>query len=190
MRKVVTIAATLSLLLLLASPLAAWSGCDRHKNHRSFCSFDHLSIDFDDGTLIFDFDNRHGDIVEITADYQLYINGELIPTDEEQQKQLQECYHLADKLSAEAVRIGLEGARIGIDGARIGLRAIGGVLKMLLTDYDEDDLERDMERHTRRLERRAERLEKKAERIETIAEKLELAYESLERDIPELQEIN
>jgi hypothetical protein len=190
MKKAVTFATTLTLVLLLASPLLAWESSDRHKYQYGHCNFDHLSMDFDEGTLIFDFGSRHGDIVEITEDYQLYINGELIPTDEEQQKQLRECYHLADRLTTEAVRIGLEGARIGIDGARIGFRAMGGVLKMLFTDYDEDDLERDMERHTRRLERRAERLEKKAERIETMAEKLELAYERLERDIPELQEIN
>jgi len=190
MRRIPIALIALVMLLLLANVGLA-AGPDDNFGHRHYrCGLDHVDIDFENTTLVFTFERNHCDVVEITEDYQLYINGELIPTDDDQRKSLRRCYRLADRLSQEAIRIGVEGAHIGVEGAKLGLRGLGGVLKMLLTDYDEDDLERDMERHARRLERKAERLEKKAERIERMAEEFEVAYLKLEDEIPELAEID
>ncbi|MFH2054600.1 MAG: hypothetical protein ABIJ61_01465 [bacterium] len=190
MKRIPILLAGFAMLLLMANVGYAWSPDDHvtHKHYRS--SLDHVDIDFEGSTLIFTFEESHDAVVEITEDYQLYINGELIPTDDNQRKSLRRCYLLGERLVGEAVKIGIEGAHIGIEGAKVGLLGLGGVLKMLLTDYDQDDLERDMERHTRRLERKAAQLEKKASRIESIAEEFELSYLKLEEEIPQLAELD
>ncbi len=80
----------------------------------------------------------------------------------------------------------MEGLAIGIEGAKLGISAIGRVLRMAFTDYDEDDLERDMERGAEVIEAKAEVLEDRAKELEEMAEDLQdLTYEMCE-EIPAL----
>ena len=44
--------------------------------------------------------------------------------------------------------VDLEGAKIGIGGAKIGVMAISGLIKAVLTSYEMDDFERDIEYET------------------------------------------
>lgn len=181
----------LALLLFVAPPAA--SHCkDRihgitvqHDGH-----LDGVSIDLDDGSIILTHEGRRRETVEITEDYELYINDERIDLDEDQQMLVAEYYELGMDIVAYAKRIGWEGAKIGVSGAKLGLKAVGNVFKLIFTSYDTEDFEREMEREAARLEARAEILEEKAEVIEDMAEELEdIAYE-MNREIPELRELD
>ena len=134
----------------------------------------HLEINLEDGTLVITHEDRRDySTVEITEEYELYIDDRHIKTDKDQQKLLGEYYELVVGFEDAIIDIGKEGARIGISGAALGLKAVGGVFKLLSPHYDSDDLERDIEREAEKIEVKAEKLERQAEQIEDMVDELD-----------------
>ena len=185
------------LFLMLAAGLifcsAGYAG-DRfhfdHDYHGHIWDTDDFEIDVDDGVIIIEDHGRRTNTLEITPEYELYLNGELIKTNEEQKKLVEDFYVLFFETIEYGKEIGYEGAKIGLKGAKLGLKAVGRVFKMIFTGYEAEDLERDMEREAELLEEEAEELEEMAEEIEDMVEELEdIAYE-LQREIPELRELD
>jgi hypothetical protein len=182
----------LLVLLFTFSVLYAAGG----RNHRHCVDvgrenhFEHTSLEFDDATLILIHNGHRRSRVEITEDYELYVNNRFVETDKKQRKLLKEYYNHALLVVGYAEEIGLEGAEIGIKGAKIGLMAVGGIFSLLREDYDLDDLERELEIEAEKLEARAEELEEQAEELEDIAEELEDISDELADEIPELAELN
>ncbi len=149
-----------------------------------------VEVDIDDGSIIFtEKDNDH-ERVEITEEYELYVNGRLVEVNEKQQRLIEAYYDLYMDIIRQAKKIGYEGAKIGAKGAKLGLKAVAGVLRLLGSDYDSDDLERDLKREARKLEDRAEKLQEKAEKIEQMADELEDVHNDLRDRIPELRELD
>jgi len=149
-----------------------------------------FEIDIDDGTVII-ISHRHGsDVVEITEDYELYINDRHIKTNSDQKQLLGEFHSKTLVMVEEAKEIGLEGAEIGIKGAKIGMKAIGGVFKLFLSEYDAEDLEEELEWEAEQLEAEAEKLEEQAEELEDLAEDLEDLADELVLNIPELDDLD
>lgn len=182
-------------IVLLASLFILGSTALAGKHHRSLSLFDgniycsdDINIDIDGGSVIITHEDED-DEIEITKKYELYINGELIRTNERQRELLEEYHTLVFDIKDYAIEIGKEGARIGIEGAKIGLKAVGGVIKMIFTDYDEDDLDRDMDRAAEKIEYKAELLEDKAEKIEDMADDLDDMFYDLEEEIPAIAEL-
>ncbi len=150
---------------------------------------DDIEVNVDDGDITL-FNEYTDDEVVINDDYELYVNGKLIETTPEQ-KEMVELFHTqVYKIIDGAIDIGIEGGKIGIAGAGLGLKAIVGVIKMLHPDYDEDDLERDMEREAGKLEAKAEKLEKRAEKLEELAEDAEDTFNDMLEEIPALKELD
>jgi len=161
-----------------------------HYSHSDIdCHNDGISYHIDDGTIVITHDGADFCEIEITEECELYIDGDLIKTNAEGKRLLQEYYDQASELTDAAVRIGLEGAKIGADGAILGIQAVASVAKLLRSDYDTDDLEREMEMKSAKIEAKAERLEEKAEAIEDSAEELEELSDQLKDEIPELEEL-
>ncbi len=180
----------LTLLMSFSWAFAAGGKCSHtYSIYNSLNYFENADIDFEDGTIIITHNGRDKTIVEITEDYELFINEQQIKVNPEQKKLVKQYYHLVADIHKQAVEIGLEGAKIGREGAKLGTKAIRNVVKMFLTDYDSDDLVREMEREAARFEARAEVLEEQAEEIEEMAEELEEIAEELEEQIPELDDI-
>jgi hypothetical protein len=125
--------------------------------------------------------------VRITGDYRLYVDGELVKTNDEQKELLREFHGLTMEMHREAREIGIEGAKIGLAGAKIGVDAIAGLFKLLSPHYDSDDLERELEAKAAGIEANADRLEAKAEKIEQMADKLEDLESELRHSIPEIE---
>lgn len=178
------------IMLLLAAPalFAEDNNVRSYKMHSSKSHFmNGSSIDFDDGTLVLERHGRRGIKVEITRKYELFVDGDLIKTNKEQQRLVEETYQLTTDIIDRAKTIGLEGAKIGLEGAKLGLKAVGGVFKMAFTEYTSDDLEEDMERAAEKLEDKADQLEHKADKIEIMAEDLEETFYSLIEMTPELK---
>ena len=154
-------------------------------------AFEDMSFDLEDGSIIMTRTvGRRVETVEITEDYELYINGDYVKLDADQQKLVQEFYDRGMEIVEYAKELGWEGARIGVSGAKLGLKAVGNVFRLLFTGYDTDDFEREMERAAAKIEARAERLEEKAEKVEDMVEELEDISWAMDREIPELRELD
>ena len=184
------------IILIVAVLLAAsFAVPDAHTGEKHRCykkqisGLDDIDFDVDNGTLIIESDIYEDEYVEISEDYELYVNGRLIELNDDQQELVKEYYDLYFELIDYAKKIGLEGAKIGVHGAKLGLLAMAGVCKLMLASYDGDDLERDLEKEARRLERKAEKLEKKAELIEEMAERLEDLHYEMRDEIPVLEDL-
>lgn len=189
MRKFVFLVAAVCLLLAPASQAG-------HRIHYSSDYQDHIwddrdfRIDVDDGTIIIENRDRDRDILEITPEYELYLNGELIETTDQQKERVEEFYNKFFETVDYAKEIGREGVKIGVKGAKLGLKAVGRVFKMIFTSYEADDLERDMEFESDKLEKQAEELEKMADKIEDMVEDLEDIGYDLQKEIPELKKLD
>ena len=117
----------------------------------------------------------------------MFINGDKVKLDDEQRVLVKDFYDQSMQIGKIAKEMGLEGAKIGAEGAKLGMKAIGGLIKMLLTDYDEEDLDYYLEAESEKIEERAELLEERAEELEDIADELE--YHA-EEEIPKLEELD
>jgi len=202
-----------ALVLLLAAPAGAGtnfhdksyshSDSDSHTythshnsnhsfNFRTFRSWDtgdaHWRLK-DDGILITNTEDRD-ERVWVTENGELYVNDRQVQLQPEQQANLKEFRDLTYEVSADAKQIAREGVRIGLKGAGLGIKAVGGVLKLLLTGYSEDDLERDMDAEAAKLEVWADALEKKADLVEEKADRMEELGLQLKEEIPELRELD
>jgi hypothetical protein len=148
-----------------------------------------IDIDIDDGTLIMKGSGGYDGVIEITEDYELLVNGRKVNLNTEQKELVADYYDNFMFVVDEAKLIGLEGAGIGWEGAKLGFSALGCVFKLLSTDYDEDDMEREMEAKAELLEERAEILEEHAEELEEVAEQLEDIFYDMEEEIQEIKEL-
>jgi hypothetical protein len=149
---------------------------------------DEVDVKIDDGTVIIR--NRDTDeTIEITERYELFIDGRRIRTDARQRELIGEYHDGMIDLTEDAVRLGAEAVTIGAGGVKLGFKAVAKTVRLLRSDYDRRDLERDMERSARKLEARARRLERKAERLEERAEELKKLHEELRERVPALGEV-
>ncbi len=188
---------TVAMLLLTAaltcSPLLAGERTSYHSDRHFDFDQSHLSdVDLDidrDGTIIIEAKHRKRQEVEITKEFELFINGDQITLDEDQRKLVEEYYLLMTDLIDQAKAIGLEGAKVGVEGAKLGLTAVGKLFKLLSPRYDTDDYEREIEDAAERLEMKAEKLEEKAEIIEDIADDLDDLAHEMRREIPEIRKL-
>ncbi len=153
-------------------------------------AFDGMSFDLDNGTIIMERTGRRVETVEITENHELYINGDRVKLDDDQQKLVREFYEQGMEIVGYAKELGWEGAKIGVSGAKLGLRAVGNVFRLLFTGYDTDDFEREMEREAAKIEAKAEMLEEKAEKVEYMVEELEDIAWEMDREIPELRDLD
>jgi len=191
MRKFVIMAA----ILLLSFSVAFGAG-SKMKKHSVITStshnyeWDNINFDLDGSTLVITNHGRHYDQVEITEDYELFVNGDRVNLNDDQQILVKDFYIQSMSIVKIAKNMGIEGAKIGVEGAKLGMKAIGGLIKMLLTDYDEDDLDRYLEEESEKIEEKAEVLEEQAEELEEIADELEYLAEEMIEEIPELEELN
>lgn len=128
--------------------------------------------------------------VEITREYEIYLDDKGIELSSEQERLVQDYYDLLFEIAYHAKDIKWEGAKIGVKGAGIGVKAVGGLVKMLFTSYDEDEFERDMEREAQKIEREAEKIEDRAETLEEMAYDLQDRFDLMVAGVPELKELD
>ncbi|UCD63663.1 MAG: hypothetical protein JSW34_13105 [Candidatus Zixiibacteriota bacterium] len=177
------------LLVAGGAAIAAAKSCGAH------ISYEHghdgcTNIDFKNGTLVIKHENRYLETVEITSEYELYVNGDHVETTDEQKVLLREFYRGTEEIVGYATHLGWEGAKIGLEGARLGVEAVGNLFKLAFTSYDSEDFERDIECEASKIEAKAARLEDEAEVVEEMADDLEYVARKLRREIPRLRELD
>lgn len=180
------------ILVLLASISQA---VDYKKNKKSLdrCNYGFLEdykIDIeDDGTLLIIPDFRPDVTIEITENYELFVNGDPVELDRSRQDLVRKYYDGFMHIIDEAKDIGLAGARIGVEGAAIGVSAVAGVFKLIRSDYDGEDLEEELEAKAEKLEERADRLEERADSLESYVDEFEELHKDFCRKIPEISQL-
>ena len=153
-------------------------------------SEDDCSMKVKNGVLILENNEDYDGSIEITEDYDLYVNHRKVRLDGHQRRLTSEYYDQSLRLIKKAKDIGFEGGKIGLEGAKLGLKAVAGVFRMMSPDYDGDDLERDMEYEAHKIEIKAERLEERAEGIDAMARELEDLRDEMKSDIEELRDLD
>ena len=169
MRLLVTV--SLATILIFSSLYAV----DPPKSKSSSVCLENIAIDFENGALVITPRSGENFKVEITDDDELFINGRKISTSSEERELLGEYRHDMSYLIHRA-------EEIGIEGARIGLYAVSGLVEVVCTDLELEDLEAELESESNKLENEAKELEDLSTRLE------DLHYELKER-ISELQEL-
>lgn len=154
------------------------------------CVFENHAVQVDKQTLFLTAVEHEDFEVEITPDYDLYVDGNRVELNDEQKRLVQDYYDLLFEIAYHAHDIKWEGAKIGMKGAGVGVKAIGGLVKMLFTSYDEDEFERDIERAAEKIEKEAEKLEDRAETLENMAYDLQDRFDVMIGGIPALQELD
>lgn len=174
--------------LFLVSSLFAAKVDKVFKSHHHRCDcLENVEVDIEDDILILTCEYDRDLWVEITPDHELYISGDRIYLNRYQRRLVGYYYDHFMEIIERAREIGKEGAKIGLEGAKIGLLAAKGVLKILVSDYDEDDLKREIENEAEELEIRAGELEEMAEELEEVAEKFEDLHFTMKSEIDELR---
>jgi hypothetical protein len=149
-----------------------------------------ISIYMNDGSIIIIHQGLDDIELEITEDFELFINDRRIKTDDDQKEILRRFYFQMEAVVKYSKEIGLAGAEIGAKGARIGLKAAAGGLRLIVDGREIEILESDLEPETEQLEAEAERLEEKAEILEEMAQELESTFDDMVDEIPELRELD
>ncbi len=152
-------------------------------------SLQDVDINSDDGTIVLVFDDYDDLELKITDKYELFVNGEEIELNKEQQVLVKEYYDGLITILENAKVIGLDGARVGVSGIKVGLKAVAGVFKLLSPEYDSDDLEAEIEKATEQIEKQAAELEKRAAELEKRADDFEKIHLLLIENIPELNKL-
>jgi len=175
-------------IVLLFSLTAFLQAADENDFKRKYMScIKDADLNIEDETITIHDDDYE---IEITGDYELYLNGKYVETNDDQKELIKEYHEMIFEIIDRAKIIGKQGAKLGIDGAKIGLKAIVGVFKLMRDDYDAEDLEEELEIKADELEEKAEELEKEAEKLEYLADNLEELHEELKDEIPELEELD
>lgn len=183
--KSILIALTVTLLVCAPVTFAETRHCNIGPFDGQLWSMDDIQVSIDDGSVILTNEYEDGKI-EITKDSELYVDGRLVKTDKRQQQLITEFHDGVFEVKDRAIKIGLKGAKIGLEGAGLGIKAVAGIIKMIFTDYDEDDLDRDLQREAQKIEWKADGLEEEAEEIEDIVDHLEDVYYDMDEEIPEI----
>jgi hypothetical protein len=187
MKKIVTFAALILLVTVSFSADGKWCKGKAHIHDADF--MDNVNIDFEDDALIISWQDNRDEKVEITGDYELYINERHIRTNKHQKELLRKYYTEMAKIISEAERIGIQGAVLGAKGAEIGLIAATKALKVIFTDYDSEEMEEELQKETEKLERKAEKLESRADDLEEMVDELEDIHLELKENISELNDL-
>ncbi len=131
--------------------------------------------------------------VEITSDSDLYIRSKKIDLNENQKGLLNEYYEAQYILFSKRNSIGAKSVHVGIEGVKLAVSAVGGVVELALSGFDEeveDEFEQEMEAKSERLERKAEGIEEDAEEFEYQVGQINRIERKLSRDIDDLYEID
>jgi len=180
----------LCLLFLYSSLIAAKVDKVFKNNHRYSHCLDNVEIEIKNDVLIFTCEYDHDLYVEITSDHELYISGKRIYLDRYQRRLVRDYYNHFMEIIERAKEIGFEGVKIGVEGAKIGLFAVKEAMKMLISDYDQDDFEKAIEERAEDLEGRSEELEELADDLEEIADEFEDLHQTMKGEISELNDLD
>jgi hypothetical protein len=172
----------------VAAPVSAHKiVCHKDCDHSMFRGED-VEVDFDEGSIVFT-DQKSDETVEITDEYALLVNGRPVHLGRDERKLVEDYYDTFQSVIETGKALGVEGAHVGVQGLKLGLDAALGVLKLLDEDYDQKDLQAELDHKGGKIEHEAARLERKAHKLERKAERLQDLHEDLRDRVDELDDL-
>jgi hypothetical protein len=184
---------TLAVLALTVAPVLAGphhdGSADRHQA-RHLSHGDGMERDWDGDTLVLTDTAGSDDRVAITPAGGLTINGDTVPLDRGERRLVQDFYGGYVRIEEEVVTLGAAGAKLGVAGAALAARALARVVRLSRDDYDEEDIEREMEAEAARMESKGADLEKRGEAIASLVDELRGTVTAMRAAIPELDALD
>ena len=174
----------ISVIIIILISFPAFAAKDVNTNRYSI--MDNISIDVDNDIIILTSKHDHRQYVEITSDYQLFVNGKEVELTRSQRRLVANYYNQFFEIISYAKEIGIEGARVGIAGAKVGVQAAAKAIKAIFADYDEEELDEELEYESEELKLLISELEEKAEELEELADEFEDLHYELRNEIDEL----
>ncbi|KAA3615025.1 MAG: hypothetical protein D8M58_11275 [Calditrichaeota bacterium] len=146
-------------------------------------------IVFEDETLIIC--DRQSDkyLIEITPEIDLYIESNKVSLNSNQRSLLRDYYEAQQILFSKRNSIGAKSIHIGLEGVKLAATAVGGVVELALSGFDEeveDEFEKEMEKKSEKIERQADRLEDDAEEFEYQVKQINRLNRKINREIDDL----
>ena len=178
------------LLFIVASLTAAKVDKVFKNNHHHSNCLDNVEVEIENDILILTCEYDHDLYVEINPDHELYLSGKRIQLNQYQHNLVGDYYDHFMEIMDRAKEIGMEGAKIGLEGAKIGFIAAKGAMKMLVSEYDHEDFEREIERVSEKLEMRSEEIEEMADDLEEVADEFEELHYTMKSEIDELNDLD
>ncbi len=182
-------ALTLAVLALTVAPVLAGhhhdGSADRH-HARHLSHGKGMESDWNGDTLVLTDAAGSGGSAEVTPVGGLTINGDTVPLDRDERRLVQDFYGGYVRIEEEAAVLGAEGAKLGVAGAALAARALARAVRLSRDDYDEEDLEREMEAEAARMEMKGTDLEKRGEAIVSLVDDLRGTVTEMRGRIPEL----
>ena len=104
--------ATITFLIIFSFYMNAFAADENDFKRKYMSCIKDADLDIEDENItIHDDDNT----IEITSDYELYVNGKYVKTNSDQKRILREYHTMVFELIYRAKDIGLEGAKLGVD---------------------------------------------------------------------------
>ncbi len=148
-----------------------------------------VDIDYRNDAIVFE-KLDSDEVVKITEDHKLFINGERIDLRRSERRRVKAYFDQYHKIMEEAEDIVREGARVGEAGAKIAVKAVARALAGIGEDCDDmERLEDELEEMETEIEKEAGKLKRRAEKIEREAEELKDLHCDLRRKIQELDRL-
>jgi hypothetical protein len=150
-------------------------------------NFENLDMRKKGGSLyIRHHDNKSLEVV-ITDSYDLIVSGRRLSLNRYQKSLARQYVEEYDDLVVKGKAIGLEGGKIGAQGAAIGLKAIARLPRMLRSDYDSEDYEKEIEAMVGEIEGDVKNIERKAKKLERQVERFEELHIRFKNEVPALR---
>jgi len=154
-----------------------------------FECWENFNIDVEGKNVVINHYGTDISMVEISEDGELFIDQEKVKTDRQSRALLQDYNHMMRELIASAEKLGYDAVKVGGKGADLGLEAVSGILEVMCTDLEMEELEENLEKKAQKIEQAAEKLEARAEELEDQAEELEAIHDKLKDQIDELDQL-
>jgi len=168
-------------VLLIVLQLIAHASDNQYKYDEN--EFENLNFALEHGVLFVRPNFHSEEKVEIDHEYHLYVNGKRIVLTDDQHDLVKSYYNTYMDLTYSAENLGKKATKLGLLGTEMGIKAAFGVLEVMLTDCEIDDLKEDLEVNSDEIKSFTEKLEEEAERIEEIAGSFKLKHRELRTEI-------
>jgi len=139
--------------------------------------------------VVTDQQNDAGDIIRITPDCTLYVNGERVRTSRRQTKLLHQYYCTACELHHQSYLLGKKAGEVGRRGGRLGMQAVRHLDEFLDRDCSVAELTRNIERESAELSEESQKIAEWGREIDSLVSNLEDVHIQLRDKIPALEKL-
>jgi len=177
-------------LSILLMALISMAPAQAEKCREESNALENIDIDIvHECIVVTDQDNDAGDIVRISRDCALYINGERVRTNRRQTEILHRYYCTACELQHQSYLLGKKAGEVGRRGGRLGVQAVRHLHEFLDSDCSVADLAKDIQQDSAILSEDSQKIAEWGREIDSLVNNLEDTHIELRERIPALEKL-